>query len=143
RTFATQPLVVLVDQAVPGHKDVGAVAQEQTSAHLDAALFEVLDLLQHLVGVDDAAVADYAELVAIEDAGGDEVELELAELVDDGVAGVVASRITGHDVGLLREKVDYSSLPLISPLGAYDYYCGHNRTTSAWAGSPARVYGSR
>jgi hypothetical protein len=50
------------------------------------------------------------------------VQLEFAEFVDNGMTGVVAGRITRDDVGFLREKVDDSTLPLITPLAA-DNYC--------------------
>ena len=40
--------------------------------------------------------------------------------VDDGVAGVVAALVAGHDVEPLRQQVDDLALPLVAPLGADD-----------------------
>ena len=107
--------------AVPGHQHLRAVAEEEPALDGDAARLQVLDLLEQVGGVDDDAVADDADLVGVEDAGGHEVELELAELVDDGVAGVVAGGVPGHDVGLLRQQVDDAPLALVPPLAAHDH----------------------
>ena len=125
RAFAAQLLVELVDQAVPGHDDVRAVAQKEAAADGDAALFEVLDLAQQLGGVDDDAVADDADLVGVEDAGGDEMELELAELVDDGMAGVVPCGVPGYDLRLFRQEVYDPALALVPPLAAHNHYRRH------------------
>ena len=56
---------------------------------------------EQLGAVDDDAVADEAELIGIEDAGGDQMELELAEFVDDGMAGVISRGVTGYDMRFL------------------------------------------
>ena len=45
----------------------------------------------------------------------------------DGVAGVVAAVVAGHDLDLLREQVDDLALAFVAPLGADDRRC------SAWS----------
>ena len=49
-----------------------------------------------------------------------EVELELAALVDDRVAGVVAALESDDEVRLLREEVGDLSLAFVAPLRADD-----------------------
>jgi hypothetical protein len=46
---------------------------------------------------------------------------KLLAVDDDGVAGVVASGIAGHDREVLRENVDDLPFAFVAPLGAYDY----------------------
>jgi adenylosuccinate synthase len=71
--------------------------------------------------IEDDAVADHARLVRVEDAGGDQVELELLAVADDRVTGVVAA-LEAHDrVGPLGEQVGDLALALIAPLGANDH----------------------
>jgi hypothetical protein len=69
---------------------VSAIAKEEAAADAHTAFFEVLDLTEKFVAIDDDAVADEAELIWVENTGWDEMKLELAEFVDDGMAGVVA-----------------------------------------------------
>ena len=66
--------------------------QYEKPVMIDQGRVEVDGLIVREQGlrIDDDAVADDADLVGAEDAGGDDVEGELAKLVDDGVAGVVA-----------------------------------------------------
>src|SRR5437868_2977559 len=76
------------------------------------------DLLEKDDGIDDDAVADDAGAVRVEDAGGDELELELAVFGDDGVARVVASLRADDHVRLPGEVVDDLALALVAPLAA-------------------------
>ena len=46
------------------------------------------------------------------------MEGELAPLVLDGVAGVVAALVADHHVGLLAEQVDDLAFAFVAPLGA-------------------------
>ena len=85
----------------------------------------MLDLSEQLGAVDDDAVADEAELIGVEDAGGDEMKLELSEFVDDGVAGVVARRVTGYDMRFLCQEVYDPPLAFVPPLAAHNHYRRH------------------
>ncbi len=60
---------------------------------LNALLAQLLDLAVQMLRVDDHAVAHNADDVGAQDAGGQQVQHELAALVLDGVAGVVAALI--------------------------------------------------
>ena len=52
-------------------------------------------------------------------------KLSLADA--DGVAGVVAAVVAGHDLDLLREQVHDLALAFVAPLGADDHDVGHGR----------------
>src|SRR3990172_4735921 len=116
-----QLLVQPVDQRVPGHQHLRAVAEEQPSLDGDAARLQPLDLLEEAGGVDDDAVADDANLLGVEDAGGHEMERELADFVYDGVTGVGAGGVPCDYLGLLRQQVYDAPLPLVPPLAPHDH----------------------
>src|SRR3990172_1759460 len=48
------------------------------------------------------------------------MERELAQVVDDRVAGVVARRIASDDRRVLGKEVDHTTLALVTPLAADD-----------------------
>ncbi len=104
-----------LENDVVGHNEVGAVADEE-SGGIDAAGGEVVDLFDEHLGINHDAVADDGDGAGIEDAGGREAELELAEGIDDGMAGVIAAGEADHVLGLLREHVDYLAFAFVSPL---------------------------
>lgn len=52
--------------------------------------------------------------------GGNEVELEFAQRVDNGMARVVAALVADDHVVLLRQIVYHASLAFIAPVNAYD-----------------------
>ena len=54
----------------------------------------------------------------IEDARWDQVQAECTEIVDDRVAGVIATLETHHDIGLPCQVVYHPTLALVAPLGA-------------------------
>ena len=54
----------------------------------------------------------------MEDAGRDQMEDEALLAHLDGVAGVVAAVVAGHDLDLLREQVHDLALAFVAPLGA-------------------------
>ena len=105
----------VVQEDVVGHNDVGAVADEEVVG-VDALLLEGGDFGEEDIGVDDDAVADDAGDAGPADAGGDEVQLEFAPVVDDGVAGVVAAGVAHYAIGLSGKVVDDLALALVAPL---------------------------
>src|SRR5205823_6266664 len=76
------------------------------------------DLAQEDDRVDHHSIADDAGALRVEDARGDELELELAVLGDDGVARVVAALAADDHVGPGGEVVDDLALALVAPLTA-------------------------
>src|SRR5205814_116349 len=107
----------LVEERVVAHDHVRPLADDQVRG-IDSSLFELADLFQKDDRVDDHAVADDAGAVRVEDARRDELELELAVLGDDGVAGVVAALGADDHVGLGGEVVDDLAFALVAPLAA-------------------------
>jgi hypothetical protein len=96
-------------------------------ADVDALAFQPVDLPQQHGRVEDDPVADDAGLIRVEDAGRDQVKLELPALAHDRVAGVVAA-LEAHDHRRpLREQVGDLSLPLVAPLGTDYDHARHER----------------
>ena len=116
---APDAFLELVEERVVAHHHVRALADDQVVG-LEAALPELVDLLQQDARVDHHPVADDAGAGRVEDAAGQELELELAVLGDDGVARVVATLAPDGEVGPLGEEVDYLALALIAPLASDD-----------------------
>ena len=101
-----------------------------------AARAQRLDLAEEDVRVDHDAVADHAGLAGVQDARGDEVELELLAVAHDRVAGVVAALVADDHVGLLGEQVGDLALALVAPLGADHDRPRHGSPFSQAAGWP-------
>ena len=108
-------LLQLVQQDVIGHDDVGAVADEQ-KAGVDALLLQAGDLPQQHFGIDDHAVADDAGDAGPADAGGNQVQLELAALVHYRMSGVVAAGVAHDAIGLAGKVVNNFALAFVAPL---------------------------
>ena len=106
-----------IQEEVVRHDQMGVAADAQVVA-ADAPRSQSLDLAEQDVGVDHDAVADDAGLGLVEDAGRDEVELELLAVAHDRVAGVVAALVAHHHVGLLGEQVGDLAFAFVAPLGA-------------------------
>ena len=103
------------------HGDGGAVGNFQVfGADLNALLGQGGDLFFEMLRVDDHAAAHNADDLGTQDAGGDQVEHELAALVLDGVTGVVAALIAGNNVIILAEQVDHTTLALVTPVDTGD-----------------------
>ena len=100
-----------------GHADGGPVADLQVlGADLNALRPQVGDLLFQVGGVYDHAVAHHAHHVGAQNAGGQQVQHELAAGVHHGVARVVAALIAADNVILLAEQVHHTALALVAPV---------------------------
>jgi hypothetical protein len=93
-------------------------------ANVDAARRQRIHLAQQHRRIDDRAVADEAQDAGVDDARRDEVELEDLAADGDGVAGVVAAAIAGHDGRALGQPVGDVALALVAPLRADDDISG-------------------
>ena len=80
-------------------------------------LADLVHLLQQVPRIHHDAVGDHRGDVRVQDAGGDQLELQQPALGDDGVARVVAALVADHEVHPVREVVDRLALALVSPLG--------------------------
>ena len=100
-----------------GHGDGCTVGDLQVCrADLNALLPQLVDLAVQMMRVDDHAVAHDADDIGAQDAGGQQVQHELAALVFNGMACVVAALIPCNDVVLLADQVDHAALALIAPV---------------------------
>jgi len=115
--LAFDVLLDAVEDAVIREDDVCAAGDPHVG--LEAALAELVELVEEGPGVDDTAVPEDAHLAA-DGAARDERELVLLALVDHGVAGVVAALIADDHVGGVTVDVHDASLPLVAELGAND-----------------------
>ena len=123
-SLAAELLLLLIDDRMPGHDQMGAVGDFEAFG-ADAARLEHGDLVDQRLRIDDQSVADDGGFVGVEDACRDEMEGELAFFVDDGVSGVVAGGIADHDRRVASEQVDDATLALIAPLATDRHDCRH------------------
>jgi hypothetical protein len=96
------------------------MADQQSSIDPDSGRFKLGDFAHQRNGIDDDTVADHARDVSVEDSGRKEVEDVLSIPDAHRMTRVRASLVTRNDIGVLGKHVDDFSLPLITPLGAYD-----------------------
>ena len=78
---------------------------------------EVLQLTEEMPRIHDDPVGDHRGDVRIQDARGDELELQQPPLRDHRVPGVVAALVADDEVHPVREVVDGLALALVPPLG--------------------------
>jgi hypothetical protein len=123
---AALALVEPVEGDVPRHQEVGALGDPQVRGR-HAALLERVDLVHQEAEVDDHARSQDARGVRVEDARGNEMQLERPPLVHDGVSGVVAALVADDEIRLLREEVRDLALALVAPLRSDDG--GHRHVT--------------
>jgi hypothetical protein len=113
---------------VPRHGDGGLVREFQVlRADGDAARLDGVHLPGQMVQVDDHARTQHTGHLRVEDAGGQQVQDELALLCDDGVPGIVAALIAGNDVRMFCQQVDDAALALIAPIDSS--YCSQHNTS--------------
>ena len=97
---------------------MGPLADPQIVLHPDPGVPELVNLADQRGRIDDDPVADNAQDVLAQDAGGDVVQGEAPAPGADGVAGVGPATIARHDVGPLGQEVDDLPLSLVAPLRA-------------------------
>ena len=108
-----------------GHADGGAVRDLQVLRRdLDAAFPDLVDLVVQVLQVDDDTGSEDVHGILPEDAGGQQVQDELALLVDHRVSGVIAALIAAYDIVLAGEQVHHAAFALVAPVGS-DYCCKH------------------
>src|SRR5207247_5760236 len=93
------------------------VQAELQSRDVDPGRGQLVHLVQQDGRVHHDAVGDHRGDVRVEDAAGDEVELEQPPLGDDRVARIVPALIADHEVHPVGEVVDRLALALVTPLG--------------------------
>ena len=114
--FAAPRLAQQVELAVVRQDEMRLVADDQPIADVDAGLRQLVDLREERRRIDDDAVADDAGDARMQDAGRQQPQHELAPVGVDGVTGVVAALIPGHDRKVRRQQIDDLALAFVSPL---------------------------
>ena len=103
------------------HGDDRAVGDLQVFGRDDDALLaQARHLPRKVPDVDDHAGTHHADHAFAQNARGQQVQNELAALVDDGVPRVVAALVAADDVVVLGQEVDHAPLALIAPVDADD-----------------------
>ena len=125
--FAFAEFAGFVDGAVPGHDEVGGVAEEEVRADFDALFAEAVDFGHEGERVDDDAVGDDAGFAGTEDTAGDQVEDVFFATVNDGVSGVVAALAADDEVGFIGQEVDDFAFAFVAPLGSDENGICHDR----------------
>ena len=85
----------------------------------------LVDLFEETRRVDDDAVGDDRADAGVQDAGGQQRELERLAVGDDGVAGVGPAVVADDEVVPLGEQIDDLAFGLVAPLEADDTGAGH------------------
>ena len=110
-------------QLVVGHTDDSLVADFQVVRRDgDALLAQVRHLSHQMLQINDHAVTHNVDGGLAQDAGREQIQDELALVVDDGVPRVVAALIAADDVIVGREQIDHTALAFIAPVDSHD--CG-------------------
>ena len=108
-----QPILHLV----PRHRNGGLIGELQIlGADFHTTGFDGLHLVCEVLEVNHHAGAQHTGHVRVQDAGGQQVQDELALLGDDGVSSIVAALIAGNDVSMFGQQVDDAALALIAPV---------------------------
>lgn len=108
-----QPILHLV----PRHRNGGLIGELQIlGADFHTTGFDGLHLVCEVIEVNHHAGAQHTGHVRVQDAGGQQVQDELALLGDDGVSSIVAALIAGNDVSMFGQQVDDAALALIAPV---------------------------
>ena len=124
--FALEHFALGIQFAMIGEHHMGRLAQREiVGRHLDAQFLQTFDFFHQANRIHHHAVADHAQFLFAENAGGHEVQHILLLAHIDGVTGVIAARITNHDVRLLRQHVDDFAFAFVAPLGAHENRISH------------------
>ena len=81
---------------------------------------DVGHLSPQALAIQSHAVAQDVHHTLAEDAGGQQVQGKLAELVHHGMAGVAAALIADHHVVVRGHQVYHAALALVSPVDSHD-----------------------
>ena len=85
-----------------------------------ALVHDVGHLSPQALAIQSHAVAQDVHHTLAEDAGGQQVQGKLAELVHHGMAGVAAALIADHHVVVRGHQVYHAALALVSPVDSHD-----------------------
>ena len=131
-------LFQLVQLPVPRQQQRRPVTDHQVfRCHLHALFRQRADLSQQVFGVHGHAVAQDIHDTLAENAGRQQVQRELSELVDYGMPGVSAALEAHDDVILLRQQVHHAAFAFVTPVDS------DNRGTSHLLSTPPDFHKER
>src|ERR1700675_2720533 len=114
-----------------GKNDLRGVRHEKIAVPFYAGSAQRSEFLQEGQWINHHAIADDAGALGPQNAAGYELQDELFPVDDDGVSGIVAPGVPGHDRKRLSEHVDNLALALVAPLGSDDDRSSAPAVTSA------------
>ena len=115
-----------VQLPMPGHQQGGPVTDHQILRSDGHALGgDLLDLLPQVLRVKGNTVAQNVHDTLPENTGGQQMQGELAVLIDNGMTGVAAALITHDDVVVLGQKVNHPAFAFVTPVDSYDCSISH------------------
>ena len=121
--FLQAALLKHVQLPVPGKEEGCAVADHYIfGCDGNVSALQVLDFLHQDLGIQGNAVAQNIDDVFTEHAGGQEMKIEFAVFIDNGMTGVAAALKTDNDIEILRQQVDHPAFAFVAPVDAYN--CG-------------------
>ena len=115
--LAPRRLLGPVQDLVVGHDDMGMGTDDKARPILPL-LVELGRLVQELLGIEDQAVPEDAELPGIEHARGEQMKDDLLTVRDNRMPRVGAALIADEDVYVGPHRIDDLALPLVAPLSA-------------------------
>ena len=98
------------------HDEMRPLADHQTLGDIQAILLQTVYLVQKHVRVYNHAVANYIHGLRPENSTRNEMDTEFSIVVHYGVACVVSSRKTCHNIGVAGKDIDYLALSFVAPL---------------------------
>ena len=113
-----------VELLVVRHDQV-RVARYPHQPGVDLLRLEHVELVEEHRGLDHDTVADHRRDPGVQDAAGDELELEHLAVDDDGVARVVPALIADAHRGFLGEVVGEAAFAFVTPLHTDDHCARH------------------
>ena len=118
-SISTGALFRLIQRAVIGQHDMGAVTDENILFMIETHLQESVELGDEGAGVYNNSIADHAGRILLENSGGDQMEDVLLVLYLYGMPRVGSALVTNNDVCISRQNIYDLTLALISPLKSY------------------------
>ena len=100
---------------------MGAIADVQPAAHVDAGLGQGFDFFDQRGGIHDHSRADHGVPAGAQNSAGDQLQNVAILPDDDGVAGVVATRYAGDVFEGAGQIVHHLAFAFIAPLRTHHH----------------------
>jgi hypothetical protein len=98
---------------------MGAITDEQISVNIHSRSAQSSNFLKKSQRIKHYTVADHPAAARAQHSRRHKLENEFLAANDDGVTGIVAAGVTGHDRKTLRKNVYNLAFTFVTPLRAY------------------------